>query len=108
TWIRLERVKCFYGLDRTVEARKLAHELTQDKQFLQSGRMEELARECESAKDFGVAAEAWEASLRLMRARNRGHIDPGTAATFYKNAGEAYARSGNEAKALDSFLRGMS
>jgi tetratricopeptide (TPR) repeat protein len=70
--------------------------------------MQYIARDCEAAKDFTMAVEVWELALRYLRAQSARQLDSASAAQFYTACGKAYAQNGDDAKALDCFLRGLS
>ena len=110
TWLKTERVRCLYGLKRTEDARKVCRELIKLPSYIQYGysNMQYLAHDCEAAKDFAMAAEVWELGLRYLRAQGGRNLDSSSAAQFYTACGKAYAQNGEEAKALDCFLRGLS
>ena len=109
-WLKTERVRCLYGLKRTEDARKVCRELMKLPSYTRYGysNMQYLARDCETAKDFAMAVEVWELALRYLRAQSARQLDSSSAAQFYTACGKAYAQNGEEAKALDCFLRGLS
>ncbi len=109
-WLKTERIRCLHGLKRMDEARKVFSDLAKVPEFIRNGywNMQTLAQDCEKAKDFKLAIEVWELAIRVMRAYNGGRVDTQYVAQFYSSCAKAYAQNGEDAKALDCLLRGMS
>ena len=107
----VERGRCLYGLNRKDEAREAIRKLLARPSYWRQGyyNVHNLAYICQNAKDWQMAAEAWELSLKLVRQQTRGRqFDMSSAGSAYQNCARAYAEAGEKDKALDCYLRGMS
>lgn len=104
------RVLCLGQLGKLDEACAVCRTLMTPAYFKSMSLYEyrDLAQTCGKNKDYTLTVEVWEVALKSLARSNGGRIQPNVAAEFYAACGRAYKSAGQESKALDCFLRGMS